>query len=644
MKFSWAQPSLSRDFAFLSAAILFILLLVSGWVTYTTYEQHFDKVRHDLERESARVEKAISTEMENVDYMLSSLGRQIAISPNRELIRVAQDLKSFDNKGHVYSIFTWTNNEHKMVVSSNRGVLDEPVDISDRDFIQQASMDSWKMHIGKPIEGRVSGRWVIPVGMGITDYTGKFIGIISLSIDINKLTEQISNMVKRDGISFAIVSKSLIPISVNSDDSKFASDIIAKKLGDADLAKTPNNFISDGSLVLGTGSYAYYHTMTDYPYIIIMGYDSRSMDENVRLLLWSRLLQLLVVSAFFVFFLWIVRLRVVGPVLEMTNTVSMIAGGKKVPETIYKSAEGGSIEINALAAQIDRVRAYIEESKRIEDELRYKLLQMKTAKENSEMALRSKAEFLIYIAQEIRRPLSNMVGFSQIIKDQMYGEIGNPKYKNYAEDIFKTGNLLIAKMQDLLLHSRMETGYVSLQEKSVDIASLLASSTRQLSDKLQEKKSNIKLEVEEPSPYITADEFRLQQVITNLLLVMLESIDAEQAITLDAKLVGEQRDKQFLTIAMHLAKDSSYDSAALQDIIALHKSEKNTPKAAYVIDGNAIISEQTDVRVALSKLILFMHGGFIHTEMTEPTASSTAKICGFIMFIPASRLIFTDME
>ena len=80
------------------------------------------------------------------------------------------------------------------------------------------------MQIGRPIEGRVSGRWVIPVAMGLTDYTGKFIGTILISIDINELTEQISTLVKRDGISFAIISKTLIPLTQVSDDNNFLTN------------------------------------------------------------------------------------------------------------------------------------------------------------------------------------------------------------------------------------------------------------------------------------------------------------------------------------------------------------------------------------------------------------------------------------
>src|SRR5690606_20241991 len=122
------------------------------------------------------------------------------------LVQLAQVLKSFDSKDNLYSIFSWIGPTQHAMVSSNRGILEKPVDLSDRDYVKQVLTDPWHMTIGRPIEGRVSNHWVIPVAIGLTDYTGKFIGTLMISLDINVLTERLSKLIKRDGISFAIVS------------------------------------------------------------------------------------------------------------------------------------------------------------------------------------------------------------------------------------------------------------------------------------------------------------------------------------------------------------------------------------------------------------------------------------------------------
>jgi len=371
MKNSWAQPSLSRDFALLSAAIFFLLFLVSAWVTYSAYEDHTQYVNSELEKESVRVEQTLAWQMQQAEYMLTSLGRQIVVEPTHDRVRLAQILKSFDSKGNLYAIFSWVSPDGKLIVSSNRGVLEEPVDVSDREYIQKAMADNaWKMSIGRPIEGRVSNRWVIPLGMAITDSTGKFIGIVNISLDIKVLTDQVSDLVRREGISFAIVSKTLTPLAQVSSDKDFVThNFPPQKLVDINFSSRPMGLVSHGSLFWGEGNYAYYRVSNDYPYIILLGYDPRISDETVRNLLLGRLLLLFVMANFFLLFLWIVRVRVIKPVLDMTDVTAAVAKG----EPYRPMPKGGPVEIAGLAAQVEKMAEYIAEKKRVEDELRHKL-------------------------------------------------------------------------------------------------------------------------------------------------------------------------------------------------------------------------------------------------------------------------------
>jgi|CXWL01.1.fsa_nt_gi signal transduction histidine kinase len=630
MRNSLAQPSLSRDFVLLSVAVLFVVILISGWVTYKTYNKHSELVTIELEKEAARIESTISTEMGNASYMLASLGRQIIIDPDRDYTKLAQALKSFDNKNHIYSIFSWTNTDKKMVISSNKGVLKEPVDISDRDFIQQAATDSWKMHIGRPIEGRVSGRWVIPVSMGITDDTGKFIGIISLSIDIEVLTNHIRNLVKRDGVSFAVVTKDLVTLTEISDSKNFISDNFpSKKLVDVDLDKKPSGLIAKGSLLWGTGIYAYYRVSEDFPYIVMMGYDANYSDETVRTMLWSRLLLILSVAVFLVAFLWVVRVRVIKPVLDITEIVSSISRGEKFMPLPKK----GSVEIEGLAAQVYTVSKYIDESKRIESELRNKMFLLKKSKENAEINMRSKSEFLAYIAQEIRMPINNIIGFSQVLKDQIYGAIENKKYKQYSADIFAIANQLINKIQDIIVHSKVDVGYIDLQEKPVEFSSIVSTSLRQLTDKLQANEISIKVDLQEHLPRLLVDEFRLQQIIINLLLVVLDGIKADGFIRLEAKIINEHRERQFLALtignsnSLPVSKDRLF--ALASRLFASMSGDINGSG-----NTNVPTSESPDLRFELAKILVSLHGCALHTEVVGEEVKS------YVVFFPPSRLIF----
>lgn len=553
MKSSWSHPSLSRDFALLAAAILCVLFFISAWVSYTTYTKHSAQVSHTLEQESAHIEYMLQQEIEDAGYMLTSLGRQIILDKNNELLAIAKILKSFDSRGHLYSAFSYINNQEKVIVSSNRGVLDVPVNVADRDYVKLAAEDPWKPHIGQPIEGRVSGRWVIPVALGITDYTGKFIGSLVISLDISVLTDKINHVAKRDGISFAIISNTLLPLTQVSNDQDFVAHYFPPDtLRKINFSSTPQGMISQGNLFLGSSLYRYYYVLKDYPYIILLGYDSFESDSNVRNQLWSRILQLLGFASFFVLFLWIMRIRMIRPIIQLTHVAENIAKGTPYIHT----PQGNPEEIEGLSTQMGRISEYIHETTRIEDELRNKMFMLKKGKELADLDNQSKTEFLAYICQELRTPLNSVIGFAQLMKDQLYGPIENRKYRQCATDIYQTSNNILSNLNDLLAFSRAETHYHSTNITAVDAAHIVKKSIQSLEDKLAIEKKTISVSLQDKLPKLMIDEFKLLQVITNVLQFLLADENVEN-LNIDIRLASEAKERLFFVFLIGHEKPSA---------------------------------------------------------------------------------------
>jgi signal transduction histidine kinase len=630
MRSSWLQPSLSRDFALLSAAILFILCMISAWVTYATYNTHIKRVEIDLEKEAVRIESTLSTEVERANYMLTALGKQIVLGLGNDLTRLAQVLKSFDSKGNIYSLFSWIGPEQHALVSSNRGVLEKPVDISDRDYVKKSLTDPWKMTIGRPIEGRVSNQWVIPVAMGLTDYTGKFAGTLMISLDISVLTERLNQLVKREGISFAIVSKTLIPLAQVSEDKDFMNhNFPTQKLVNVNFSTNPSGLIAQGSPFWGTGTYAYYRVSEHYPYIILIGYDSKHIDSAMRNMLWSRLLQMMVMALFFVLFLWIVRARMIVPVMDMTAIVSAVAKG----QSHTPLPQGGPMEIENLSAQVKRVSEYIQESKRIEDELRNKMFTLKTSKERSEIEKRSMVEFLAYMCQEMSTPLNNIAGFAQVMKEQLYGPIENRKYRQYADDIFTTSNSVIDNVKDLQLYAKAGTDYIELVEKAVDVASVVNKAIRFVEQRLEVEKLAVKITLQEPLPRLIADEFRLQQVIMNLLLYALGHAMPQATMRLEARMLTENKDKQFFALVIN-SMDTSLTTAKLTELA--DKVLFGSPQPLSSSRSFEALKEQPDLRLELARTLVSLHHGAM--DIVNESESNLAVVVLF----SSSRIRFVD--
>ncbi|NBX04216.1 MAG: sensor histidine kinase [Alphaproteobacteria bacterium] len=629
MRGYWGQPSLSRDFALLSAAVFFLLSLISAWVIYSTYEKNSERIKNELEKEAARVERTLAGEMEAASHMLVALGKQFALDPTHDLTKMAQTLKSFDSKGYIYAVFTVVNPEEKIVVSSAQGVLDVPVDASDRDYVKSAVTDPWKMQIGRPVEGHVSNRWVIPVAMGISDSTGKFIGTIVISIDISTLTERISNLVRRDGMSFAIISKTLIALTQVSEDPDFlTNNFPAQKLQNVDFVSRPSGLLTLGSLFWGTGKYSYYRISADYPYIILLGYDPHYSDVTVRTVLFSRLAQMMLIAVFFVLFLWIMRLKMIRPVLEMTTITAQIAKGN----TKIAFPKAGAVEIEGLATQIRRIGEYIDETHRVEDELQNKILMLRRARIDADISNRSKSELLGCICQELLARLNRLINAAQGLKEQRFGSLPNEDYKRTANEIYSIGTVLFEELRDTLALSKVETAYLKITEQPVDISMVASKTLRFLADKMQTQKLGVKVVLHDPMPYLMGDEQRLQQIFMNLMLYLFEFAKPESTLLIEGRVVNEQKERHCLTLVFTTDEESPYTPADLLQLA------NRTIQSGSQPDGTKSVPAQDEINIGLelAKSLVAAHRGFFNLQQQPARTTITLLFNG-------SRIRFMDV-
>src|SRR3546814_603213 len=100
---------------------------------------------------------------------------------------------------------------------------------------------------------------------------------------------------------------------------------------------------------------------------------------------------------------------------------------------------------------------------------------IEAALRQAEEASRAKSQFLANMSHELRTPLNAIIGFSEIIRDQMFGPVGVVRYVDYARDINASGTHLLALIGDILDMSRIEAGYYALDEKAIDLSSIINS-------------------------------------------------------------------------------------------------------------------------------------------------------------------------
>ncbi len=137
--------------------------------------------------------------------------------------------------------------------------------------------------------------------------------------------------------------------------------------------------------------------------------------------------------------------------------------------------------------------------------------------EQARAAEQAKARFLANMNLEMRTPLNSIIGFSDIMANEIFGPLGKPEYAEYAKDINAAGRQMLARVDEVLDLSRLESGAVKLRESAVNVGLTVASCRRLMAD--EAKAQGVALETDAPDtlPQLFADQQRVRDMLLKLL-------------------------------------------------------------------------------------------------------------------------------
>ncbi|HSI51940.1 MAG TPA: ATP-binding protein [Ideonella sp.] len=150
-----------------------------------------------------------------------------------------------------------------------------------------------------------------------------------------------------------------------------------------------------------------------------------------------------------------------------------------------------------------------------------------------ELANRHKSEFLTHMSHELRTPLNSVIGFSDVLREEMFGAL-NDKQKEYANDIHASGEHLLALINDVLDLSKIEAGHMALDLSEVDPSSLLVASANMMRERCMRQGLKLQLQLPDEMAPCTVDARRLRQVVLNLLSNAVKFTPAGGEVTLRA--------------------------------------------------------------------------------------------------------------
>jgi len=149
------------------------------------------------------------------------------------------------------------------------------------------------------------------------------------------------------------------------------------------------------------------------------------------------------------------------------------------------------------------------------------MTQWKKAEENlkkaidvAERASTQKSEFLAKISHELRTPLNSIIGFSEVMAQEQFGELKNDRYRGYVNDIHSSGKHLLSLILDL---SKVEAGKLELKFTSVDLNEIILKSVSSLQNDANRERIVIRNSLNSDLPNVVADERSCRQIVLNLL-------------------------------------------------------------------------------------------------------------------------------
>lgn len=282
------------------------------------------------------------------------------------------------------------------------------------------------------------------------------------------------------------------------------------------------------------------------------------------------------------------------------------------------TGDGGTV---VIAADITVIRRQEAERRRAADELRAMVVELEdrevklqllarkyeVAMTRAEAANQAKSEFLANMSHELRTPLNAINGFSEIMAGEMFGALGDRRYKGYAADIHQSGQHLLSLINDILDMAKIEAGKLTLHYEAVSLNGLCNDAIRLMRGKAMEAGLTLGLVAPE-TLQVEADHRGLKQVLLNLISNAVKFTPEGGAVT--------------VTVAAH---DADHVRVSVTDTgigIAAADLERLAQPFEQVEGQHSKTTQGTGLGLALTKSLIELHRGRMTIE-SEPGQGTT---------------------
>jgi PAS domain S-box-containing protein len=257
----------------------------------------------------------------------------------------------------------------------------------------------------------------------------------------------------------------------------------------------------------------------------------------------------------------------------------------------------------------------VTERKEAEEAMRY-------ARVQAEISSRTRMEFLANMSHELRTPLNAVIGFSEIIKDEVMGPLEIKVYKEYAQDIYDSGNYLLKIISEILEVSKIETGNRELNVSDFKLIKAVKACMTIMTSRIDQAGVTVTVDLPEDLPELLAEELGFKQIMLNLIGNAIKFTPQGGKVQVTASL--QQNGEMFIDII-----DNGIGMSAEE----IKKALQPFGKVDTTFSG---MKAGTGLGLTIVESLVKLHGGELRI-ISQKGAGTTARVV-----MPASRVLVKE--
>jgi signal transduction histidine kinase len=485
--------------------VVVIVAVLSTWFAWRTYRTHTDAIVQDLKSQTDRLEDTFQDILEYTEHLMSYIAQQVILfsddGMNLEYINdVLSSYRIVEKDVLSWNTFSWADANHNIRVSSNGRAMQTPYhSLARRDYIPFTITQPGKLHIGSPAYGILTHQWSVPLGYGVRNRAGEYLGAVVTGLIMASLENKLESAINVPGVSFHMVDKGYKTAAESPLKRRPLPPEVLQTLIEKENQNQMSGMLSTSLPFHRDNGFIYYRSFPNHPYSFIVSYDKNLSDQRIWHTMLSYIYEFTAIGFLVIMLLYVFRQRIILPIAALSDVAVRIARG----EEISALPAGSSVEIDNLIMQMQKVISYTHE-----------LRDTQTRLENANKLF---SAALGYMAHELKTPLNLIIGFSEMLMNEIVEKVGD-KTKEYLTLIFEAGQHQHKLINTFLKTAEYQKGINAMERTEVVLLPLLEKQIAMASNLSKEMGVTLSLRsLSEHIPTMMLDEIKIGQAFQNFI-------------------------------------------------------------------------------------------------------------------------------